>query len=755
VAISTIRAEPGSDHYSQQGQEQTRSRLRHIERREWWLWATAVMITLLLTAGILSFLPMLLQSNERSDYFFTLRRAMWGLLGMVLLFDVYTVYQQLQIHRMRRRLFEREELFRLISDNAADMIAVVDMDGNRIYNSQSYSRVLGYDEDELKHSSSFEQVHPDDREMVRKAAEDARRTGIGRTLEYRIRHKDGSWRVLESTASVIRTPRGEPQKLVIVNRDITERKEAAESLRQSESGFRSMVEDAPYGIFRCHSNGKLLSANPAFQRMLRYDHRDELLQTNLVEDVFDSPSEFQKLKNLVDDGKEFKDVAVELRRKDGNKITVRCRGRSVTDPEGLPSFDVFAEDVTEKRILERQLQMAAKMEAVGRLSGGVAHDFNNLLGVIIGYSQLFKRKLDPQSPLREHAEEIEKAGQRAAALTRQLLAFSRQQVLTPAVLNLNDLVAEMLKMLPRLIGEDIAMSTSLAADLGRVKADHGQIEQVIMNLAVNARDAMPSGGQLRIETANRELDQGYVRHHPGARPGQYVMLSVVDSGTGIDAETLAHIFEPFFTTKELGKGTGLGLATVYGVVKQSEGYVWVDSELGKGASFQIFLPRVEEEQTAQVPMKTLEGQGAGASETILLVEDSEPLRKLTRSFLESHGFDVLVAQNGEEAIDVEARTSKKIHLLLTDVVMPGINGRVLAERLHLKQREMKVLYISGYTDSFIAIHGVLERGMTLLNKPYTEDELVQKVRETLRRRAGESNDESLPAISQGRPHGNC
>jgi len=755
VAISTIRAEPGSDHYSQRGQEQTRSRLRHIERREWWLWVTAVMITLLLTAGILSFLPMLLQSNERSDYFFTLRRAMWGLLGMVLLFDVYTVYQQLQIHRMRRRLFEREELFRLISDNAADMIAVVDMDGNRIYNSQSYSRVLGYDEDELKHSSSFEQVHPDDREMVRKAAEDARRTGIGRTLEYRIRHKDGSWRVLESTASVIRTPRGEPQKLVIVNRDITERKEAAESLRQSESGFRSMVEDAPYGIFRCHSNGKLLSANPAFQRMLRYDHPDELLQTNLVEDVFDSPSEFQKLKNLVDDGKEFKDVAVELRRKDGNKITVRCRGRSVTDPEGLPSFDVFAEDVTEKRILERQLQMAAKMEAVGRLSGGVAHDFNNLLGVIIGYSQLFKRKLDPQSPLREHAEEIEKAGQRAAALTRQLLAFSRQQVLTPAVLNLNDLVAEMLKMLPRLIGEDIAVSTSLAADLGRVKADHGQIEQVIMNLAVNARDAMPSGGQLRIETANRELDQGYVRHHPGARPGQYVMLSVVDSGTGIDAETLAHIFEPFFTTKELGKGTGLGLATVYGVVKQSEGYVWVDSELGKGASFQIFLPRVEEEQTAQVPMKTLEGQGAGASETILLVEDSEPLRKLTRSFLESHGFDVLVAQNGEEAIDVEARTSKKIHLLLTDVVMPGINGRVLAERLHLKQREMKVLYISGYTDSFIAIHGVLERGMTLLNKPYTEDELVQKVRETLRRRAGESNDESLPAISQGRPHGNC
>jgi two-component system cell cycle sensor histidine kinase/response regulator CckA len=748
--MGMTRAELGNETYSQHGEEQARSRLRHIERREWWLWAAAVIITLLLTAGILSFLPVFLHSNEPSDYFFTLRRAMWGLLGIVLIFDVYTVYQQLQIHRIRRRLFEREELFRLISDNAADLIAVVDMNGNRIYNSRSYSRVLGYDEEELKQTSALEQVHVDDREMVRRAAEDARSTGVGRTLEYRIRHKDGSWRIFESTSSVIRAPGGEPQKLVIVNRDITERKQAAESLRQSESGFRSMVEDAPYGILRCRSNGKLLSANPAFRRMLRYDRPEELLRTNLVEDVFESPSEFQKLKNLVDSGKEFKDVAVELRRKDGNKITVRCTGRSVIDDEGLPSLDVFAEDVTEKRILERQLQMAAKMEAIGRLSGGIAHDFNNLLGVIIGYSQLFKRKLEPQSSLREHAEEIEKAGQRAAALTRQLLAFSRQQVLTPAVLNLNDLVADMVKMLPRLIGEDIALQTSLAADLGRVKADQGQIEQVIMNLAVNARDAMPSGGELRIETANRELDQTYARHHAGAKPGQYVMLSVVDSGSGIDSETLAHIFEPFFTTKEMGKGTGLGLATVYGVVKQSEGYIWVDSEPGKGAAFQIFLPRVEDQQSIEPGITADKGREVRGSETILLVEDSEPLRKLTRSFLELHGFHVLVASSGEEAIEVEARSFRTIHLLITDVIMPGINGRVLAERLLSKQSEMKVLYISGYTDSFIAIHGVLERGMALLNKPYTEDELLQKVRTALRRCGEENNEESLPTISQGR-----
>jgi two-component system, cell cycle sensor histidine kinase and response regulator CckA len=749
-----MAAELTTDSYSHHGLEQTRSSLLRIERREWWLWATAVIITLLLTAGILSFLPLFLESSERSEYMFMLRRAMWGLLAIVLLFDLYTVYQQLLIHRMRRHLFEREELFRLISDNAADMIAVVDMDGKRIYNSQSYSRVLGYDEDELKSSSSFEQIHADDRERVRAAAEEARRTGVGKTLEYRIRHKDGTWRVLESTASVIRSPAGDPQKLVIVNRDITERKKAAESLRQSESGFRSMVEDAPYGIFRCRSDGKILNANPAFQRMLGYEGPEELLQRNLAEEVFSSASEFQKLKGLLEDGKEFKDVAIEMKRRDGAQITLRCSGRSKKDHEGSPSFDVFAEDVTEKRILERQLQMAAKMEAVGRLSGGIAHDFNNLLGVIIGYSQLLKRKLDAKSPLLEQAEEIEKAGKRAAALTRQLLAFSRQQVLTPAVLSLNDLVTDMVKMLPRLIGEDIAVSTSMASDLGSVKADRGQIEQVIMNLAVNARDAMPDGGKLLIKTSNRVLDQAYARQHAGARPGQYVMLEVTDSGMGMDAETLTHIFEPFFTTKVVGKGTGLGLATVYGVVKQSEGYIWVDSEPGKGASFQVFLPKVDEEKTDDVSATKGQGKVASGSETILLVEDSDPLRKLTQSFLESSGFQVLVARNGEEALQVAGRHSEKIHLLVTDVVMPGINGRVLAERLLAKQRGMKVLFISGYTDSFIAVHGVLERGMALLNKPYTEEELLERVRKVLDQSNDEVVENRIWNLSERQPQGN-
>jgi len=746
-STSTVTiSEPSVADSLRKGPGKTKDRLRRIEHREWWLWASAVLITLLLTAGIMSFLPPLLHSGEKTESALTLQRAMWGLVGIVLLFDLYTIYQQLQLHRTRRRLFEREELFQLIGENVADMIAVVDMEGNRLYNSPSYHKVLGYTAEELKSSSSFDQIHPGDRIRVREAAAEAQRTGVGRPLEYRIRHKDGSWRVVESKASVIRSSAGEPERLVIVNRDITERKEAAETLRLTESGFRSMIEDAPYGIFRAATDGTLLRANPALEKMLAYENLDELLKANFDTEIFKNPSDFQKLKELLDSANEFKDVEVGLKRRDGAPITVRCTGRRVKEEHlGVPCFDVFAEDVTERRILERQLQMAGKMEAVGRLSGGIAHDFNNLLGVIIGYSQVLKRRLDPGSALLEHAEEIEKAGQRAASLTRQLLAFSRQQILTPAVLNMNDLILDMAKMLPRLLGEDVAVSTSLYADLGMVKADQGQIEQVIMNLAVNARDAMPQGGKLLIETANVELDQAYAWQHPGAKPGHYVMLALTDSGIGIDAETLAHIFEPFFTTKELGKGTGLGLATVYGVVKQSGGYIWVDSKPGQGASFQIFLPRIEETATT-VAVTTPLAQTTGGSETILLVEDAESLRKLTRSFLESHGFRVLVAQNGEEAMEVEARHSAKIDLLLTDVVMPGMNGRVLSEKLQPKQPAMRVLYMSGYTDSFIAGHGVLERGTVLLNKPFTEDALIGKVREVLDRERPQEAGQELMSL---------
>ena len=704
---------------------------RRLERQEWWLWAAAIVITLLLTIGLASFL---LPSAGFHQEFYSqtlLPQALRALVGLIFLFDLYTIYQHLLIHRIRKQLVEREELFHLISENAADMIAIVDINGKRIFNSLSYQKVLGYSPEELQASSAFEQIHPDDRERVESAAEDARHSGIGKTLEYRLRHKNGNWLVLESTSSVIRNVNGEPENLVIVNRNITERKRAEEALRRSEADFRSVVEHAPYGIYRASVTGRILQVNPALQKMLGYQREEELLKRDLATDIFRHNGEYNRLVELLSRTEEIKDMEMEWKRQDGTPITVRCSGRRVNDENGVAAyFEVFAEDVTEKRVLERQLRTAQKMEAIGRLSGGIAHDFNNHLGVIIGYSRVLKRQLGENNPLCEHALEIEKAGQRAASLTKQLLAFSRQQVLTPAVLSLNTLAADMEKMLPPLLGEDIEVSLILDPGLGNVKADQGQIEQVIMNLAVNARDAMPAGGKLKIQTANVVLDQMYTRDHPGSKPGDYVMLEVTDTGTGMDAGTLAHMFEPFFTTKERGKGTGLGLATVYGIVKQSNGYISVESSLGKGSSFQIYLPR-DEGQPAAEELKTGLAENLRGSESILLAEDSESLRKLAQSNLESVGFHVLSAHSGEEALEIAARHGRTFDLLLTDVVMPGMNGRVLAEQLLPRQPGMKVLYMSGYTDSFIAGHGVLEPGTNLLHKPFTEDVLIRKVREVL------------------------
>ena len=703
-----------------------------IERREWWLWSSTVAITLLLTLGIASFIPVLLHTHYGWEAILSLRQAIWALLGVVLLFDLYAIYQQLQIHRIRRQMAARERLFRLITENAADMIAVVDAEGRRIYNSLSYQKVLGYSPAELQQSSAFDQIHPDDRERVRAAAEEARRTGEGKTLEYRIRHKDGAWRVLESTSSVIHGNAGEPDLLVIVNRDVSVRKEAEEALQLSEMSFRSVVEGAPYGICRVSVAGCFLRVNEALRRMLGYPTSAKLLNASLREDVFQKPSDFQRLVELLRSVEEFREVEMDWKRLDGAPITMRCSGRRLRSASEESSFyEVFVEDITERRNLERQLRMAAKMEAVGRLSGGIAHDFNNLLGVMIGYNQILERKVEQDSPLQEYIEEIKKAGQRATSLTRQLLAFSRQQILSPRVLNLNDLLSDMAKMLPRLIGEDIVVSTGLDPAIGKVKADPGQVEQVVMNLAVNARDAMPNGGTLAIKTANETLDEMYARHHPGAKPGEYVMLSVTDSGIGMNSEVLLHIFEPFFTTKEVGKGTGLGLATVYGVVKQSGGYVWVDSEIGKGTSFQIFLPRVDEALT-RVKEAPVYSSSVQENETILVAEDAQPLRKLAQTFLEERGFKVLTASSGEEALQIAKDFPGKIDLLLTDVVMPGMNGRVLGEQLLRNRPDLKILYMSGYTDSFIAGHGVLEAGTHLLHKPFTEEVLFSKVCEVLK-----------------------
>jgi two-component system, cell cycle sensor histidine kinase and response regulator CckA len=448
---------------------------------------------------------------------------------------------------------------------------------------------------------------------------------------------------------------------------------------------------------------------------------------------------YQTFNGVYRTGEPVKVLDVEVIRKDGTKAFNEISVSLIRDSEGKPiGFRGIARDVTERKhaeiemvTLQEQLRQSQKMEAIGQLAGGVAHDFNNLLTVIHGYSELILTSLDENSRLRQDVQEIIHASERASSLTRQLLAFSRKQVLQPKVLDLNAHVFDMDKMLRRMIGENIELMTLLAKDLGRIKADPGQIEQVILNLAVNARDAMLNGGKLTIETANIELDENYARSHIGVTPGHYVMLSVSDTGVGIAREVKERIFEPFFTTKEKGKGTGLGLSTVFGIIQQSGGNIWVYSEPGLGTTFKIYLPRIEEDteslKPSAVSTKSLQG-----SETILLVEDEEIVRKLACTILQKNGYKVLEAPNGEEALRiVQGQNGNPIHLLVTDVVMPGMSGRQLADLLERLRPEMKILYISGYTDNAIVHHGVLEKGIDYIQKPFTIEGLARKVREVL------------------------
>ncbi len=382
------------------------------------------------------------------------------------------------------------------------------------------------------------------------------------------------------------------------------------------------------------------------------------------------------------------------------------------------------------RLSEEQLRQSQKMEAVGKLAGGVAHDFNNLLTAIICNSDLALRRVGHDEPMRRNLEGIKSSGERAASLTRQLLAFSRKQVLQPKVLNLNDVVVETNKMLRRLIGEDIDLLTVLEPSLGQVKADPGQIDQVLINLSVNARDAMPKGGKLIIETSNIYIDEEYARRHLSVRPGWYVMLIVTDTGCGMDAQTQERMFEPFFTTKEVGKGTGLGLSTVYGIVKQSGGNVWVYSEVGRGTTFKIYLPRTDQ-AVEQVEVSDAQDESPTGTETVLLVEDEEIVRRMAHEILLMNGYQVLESSHGAEALDTCRQHSGPIHLMLTDVVMPQMSGRELAEHAASLRPDMRVLYMSGYTDDSIVHHGVLDEGMAFIEKPFTPNSLARKVRAAL------------------------
>ncbi|HYT03775.1 MAG TPA: response regulator [Gemmatimonadales bacterium] len=512
------------------------------------------------------------------------------------------------------------------------------------------------------------------------------------------------------------------------------RRQVEAALRESETSHATLIAHAPVGIYRSTAEGRFLSVNAALVRMLGYDSADEVLKLDMARDVYADPAERQRLldRDTYSD-REYDDVEAEWKRRDGRYLTVQLSVRAVRDAAGrVQYYETIVRDVSEQRRLQQQLVQAQKMEAVGRLAGGVAHDFNNLLTVIISYSDLVLADLPRDDPKWDDIDQIRKAGEAAAALTSQLLAFSRQQVLQPRVLDMNAVVATTQKLLERLIGEDVKLVTVLAPDLGKVKVDPGQLEQVIMNLAVNARDAMPNGGRLTIETANVEMDEAYVRGHPLARSGRYVMLAVSDTGIGMDEATKARIFEPFFTTKEPGKGTGLGLATVYGIVQQSGGFLWVYSEPGHGTSFKTYFPQLDEAAASGAARPVALPVPRGR-ETVLLVEDAAAVRAVTRAVLERQGYTVLEAPNGEAALRLGAKHRGPIHLLLTDVVMPELSGRQLAEQLAALRPAMRVLYTSGYTDDAVFRHGVLEAGIAYLQKPFTPDALARKVREVLDR----------------------
>jgi PAS domain S-box-containing protein len=511
-----------------------------------------------------------------------------------------------------------------------------------------------------------------------------------------------------------------------------EHKRSEEALRSSESRYRSLVDSAVYGIYRCDGEGRLRDANPALVAMLGYQSAAEILALDPKKDVFLRPEELARLLRESKCKGKIDNLEVKWKRKDGNILTVRLSGRVGSNGDAAQGFlELIAEDVTDKRVLEDQFRQAQKMEAVGRLAGGVAHDFNNLLMVISGYTEVLLDKLDETNPLHNKIEAIQQAADRATTLTRQLLAFSRKQLLELKVVDVNAIVQDMERLLRPLIGENIDLTTRLEPNVGRTRADAGQLEQVIMNLVVNAKDAMPSGGRITIQTANAELDDSYRREHTYIQTGSYIMLLVSDTGCGMDKETQSRIFEPFFTTKEKGKGTGLGLSTVYGIIKQSGGYVFAQSEVGHGTIFRIYLPRVEDAAEPLDTIKKTSGALEG-TETVLLVEDEESVRQLVAETLASRGYKVIEAENGEEALKLAASLRETIHLVITDVVMPGISGRELARELLKSRPQSKVLFLSGYSEDAVMHQGVIEPETAFLQKPFTLQHLARKVREVLR-----------------------
>lgn len=622
-------------------------------------------------------------------------------------------------------LRESEERFRKLAESSFAGIAIHE-GGWIIEASQSFAELFGYEPAELVGKPITDLAAPESVPLVLEKV----RGGFEQPYEAVGLKKDGTRFFGELLGRTI-PYHGRVARITAI-RDITQRKETEEALRLSEDKYRRFFEQDLAGNYVSTPEGRLVACNPAFARMFGFDSPADALASNL-EVIYPSHEAREEFLDILMKKGRLEYHQAELRRRDGKPIYVVETAVAIHDRVGnLVEIQGYLIDESERRQAEEQLRQSQKMEAVGRLAGGIAHDFNNLLTAILGYSSLISSQLGEEHPLAPQVVEIRKAAERAADLTRQLLVFGRKQVLLPKIVSMNDIVSNVDRMLRRIIGEDIELNLVLEPDLGRVIADPGQIEQIILNLAVNARDAMPDGGRLTIETHNAELDEAYALDHASVRPGPYVVLVFDDTGVGMEPDTLSRIFEPFFTTKEIGKGTGLGLATAYGIVQQSGGHIWVYSEPGKGATFKVYLPRVGigDASQARSELDVLEDIPRG-TETILLVEDDEGVRNLLRSILVGCGYEVLDAPNGEAALEQCALRRDKLHLVITDVVMPGMSGPEFASTIATRFHGIKILFISGYTDDHVVRNRILNSRAAFMQKPFTPDGLAKKVRTIL------------------------
>ena len=638
-------------------------------------------------------------------------------------------------------LEKSRRLYQELIESQGEGLGIVDINENFTFVNPAAEKIFGVGTGELVGRNIRDFVTNEEFSKILEQTE-RRKKGSSNSYDMEITRPDGRRRILLMTATPRFTEKGEFLGAFGIFRDITERRQATQAVRESEERYRSLIELLPHGV-GVLQNMRIVFANTAAVRMLGYDSADELIGLDALIPLSDSEKE--RVLDMLRDirsGKSAETVhyVTKAKKKNGQEFPVEAFVTAIQH-EGEIALQIFMMDITEREkaeeereALEEELRQAQKMESIGSLAAGIAHDFNNLLSPIIGYSEVALMNLQEKDPLREDLRQIHTAADRAKSLTQQLLAFGRKQVLNLKVADLNQIISESKGMLRRLIREDVHIEMMLSKDPGSVKADVAQIQQLIMNLVLNASDAMDQGGSISIETEKVVIEKEYADLQPDLNPGRYVVMTFSDTGRGMDAETIARIYDPFFTTKAKGHGTGLGLATVHGIVKQHGGHIAVESQVGIGSTFRVYLPSVQEE--VEVEAKPSEEPGAAKTgETILIVEDDEPVRNLAVRILEGHGFKVISARDGDEAIYTAGKYEGGIDLLVTDVIMPGMNGRELFMKLFSKNRDLEVIYISGYSDDVVAQQGILEEGINFLQKPFSVKDLIRKVRYVLDSRA--------------------